>query len=151
MRISAAWAIASFGIHRAVGRDVEDELVVVGALADARGLDVVGDAANGREHRVDRDDADRVRVAAVALGRDVAATAADRQRDLEPALGRDVGDLELGVEDLEVGRHLDVGGGDGALALRAQPYLDLGRVAVEDADELLEVEQDVGDVLADAR
>ena len=32
-----------------------------------------------------------------------------------------------------------------------EPHLDLGRLAVQDADELLEVEDDVGDVLADAR
>ena len=38
----------------------------------------------------------------------------------------------------------------GALALGGQANLDLGGVAVQDADELLEVEQDVGDVLADA-
>src|SRR5690242_7962263 len=138
-------------LDRAVRRHVEDELVVVGALADAGGLDVVGDAADRREHRVDRNDADRVRLAAVALGRNVAAAAPDRERDLEPALRREVRDLELRIEDLEVGGRLDVGGGDRAFALRSQPHLDLRRVAVEDADELLQVEDDVGDVLADAR
>ena len=87
---------------------------------------------------------------AVALGRDVAAAAADRERDLEPALRREVRDLELRVQDLEVGGRLDVGGGDRALALGGQPHFDLRRLAVEDADELLQVEDDVGDVLADA-
>ena len=82
----------------------------------------------------------------------VAAAAADRERDLEPALRREVRDLELRVEDLEVGGRLDVGGGDDALAaLRRDAHLDLGRLAVQDADELLEVEDDVRDVLADAR
>src|SRR5439155_25541225 len=138
-------------LDRAVRRHVEDQLVVVGALPDARGLDVVGDAPDRREHRVDRDDADRVRLATVALGRDVAAAAPDRERDLEPTLRRQVRDLELRVEDLEVGGSLDVGGGDRALTLRRQPNLDLGRVAVEDADELLQVEDDVSDVLTDAR
>src|SRR5581483_10653160 len=137
-------------LDRAVRGHVEDELVVVGALADAGGLDVVGDPADRREHRVDRDHADRVRLAAVALGGHVAAAAADRDRELEPALRREVRDLELRVQDLEVCGRLDVGGGDDALALRGQPHLDLGRLAVEDADELLEVEDDVGDVLADA-
>ena len=32
-----------------------------------------------------------------------------------------------------------------------EAHLDLGRLAVQDADELLQVEDDVGDVLADAR
>ena len=45
IRISAACAIASFRIDRAVRRDVEDQLVVVGALPDARRLHVVRDAA----------------------------------------------------------------------------------------------------------
>src|SRR5487761_734376 len=47
-------------IDGAVGRDVERELVVVGALADARGLDRVCDTPHRREDRVDRNDADRV-------------------------------------------------------------------------------------------
>ena len=42
------------------------------------------------------------------LGRDVAAAAADRQRHLELALVGEVGDLEVRVEDLELGRRLDV-------------------------------------------
>ena len=45
---------------------------------------------------------------AVQLGRDVAAAAADRERHLELALVGDVRDLELRVQDLEVGRRLDV-------------------------------------------
>src|SRR3954468_13295476 len=47
-------------IERARRRDVEPELVVVGALTDTRGLHVVGDAADRREDRVDRDEAMRV-------------------------------------------------------------------------------------------
>ena len=39
--------------------------------------------------------------------------------------------------------------GPGALLL--EPDLDLGRLAVQAADEVLEVEEDVGDVLAHAR
>src|SRR5215203_376981 len=137
-------------VHRAVGGDVEDQLVVVSPLADARRLDVVCDAPDRREHRVHRDDADRVRAAAVALGGHVAAPAADRERDLQAALGREVRDLEVGVQDLEVRRRLDVGSRDRPLAARGQPHLDLRRLAVQDAHELLEVEDDVRDVLADA-
>ena len=88
---------------------------------------------------------------AVQLGRDVAAAAADRQRDLEAALVGEVGDLELRVEDLEVGGRLDVGRRDDAGALLLEPHLDLRRLAVQAADEALEVEDDVGDVLAHAR
>src|SRR5277367_4894594 len=86
----------------------------------------------------------------VPLGGDVAAAAADRQRDLEAALRREVRDLELRVEDLEIGGRLDVGGGDDPFTALRQANLHLRRLAVEDADELLQVEDDVGDVLTDA-
>ena len=88
---------------------------------------------------------------AVQLGRDVAAAAADGQRHLELALVGDVRDLELRVQDLEVGRRLDVGGRHDAGALLRDVDLDLGRRAVQQHDQVLEVEDDVGDVLADAR
>ena len=75
-------------VDRAVGGDVERELVVVGALTDAGGLDVVRDAPDRREDRVDGDHADRGLDAAVQLGRDVPAAAADRERHLELAACR---------------------------------------------------------------
>jgi hypothetical protein len=81
----------------------------------------------------------------------VAPAAADRERHLELALVGEMRELELRVQDLEIGGRLDVGGRDGACTLLRKMHLDLGRVAVEAADELLEVEDDVGDVLADAR
>src|SRR5579872_1700368 len=96
-------------LDRAVGRDVERELVVVGPLPDAGGLHLVGNAPHRREDRVDRDHADRVLRAAILLGRRVAAAAADRERHLEASAVGEVRDLELGVEDLELGRRLDVG------------------------------------------
>ncbi len=102
---------------RAVGRDVEDELVVVGALTDARVVDLVRDTAYGGEDRVDRDHADRRLGPTVELGRDVAATAPDRERDLELRLVGEVRELEVGSEDLEICRRLDVCGGDDAGAL----------------------------------
>src|SRR5437868_15121790 len=138
-------------VDGAVGGDVEHELVVVGPLTDARRLDRERDAADGREDRVDRNDADRVLRPTVQLGRVVAAAAADCQRQLQAAAIREVRDLELRVEDLELGRRLDLGGGDDARALLRDVHLDLGRIAVQARHEVLEVENDVGDVLADAR
>src|SRR5436189_448728 len=138
-------------IDRTVSRDVENQLVVVGALTDASGLDVVRDATHGREDRIDRDDADRVLGPAVELGRDVAAAAPDRQRHLELALVGQVRDLEIGIEDLELRRSLDVLRCDGAYTPLRETYFDLGRVAVQAGDQVLEVEEDVGHVLPDAR
>src|SRR5207249_1031778 len=65
---------------RAVGRDVEAQLVVVGSLPDAGSLDVIRHTPDRREDRVDRNDADRVLRPAVELRRNVTAAAADRQR-----------------------------------------------------------------------
>ena len=62
-------------LDRAVGGDLEDELVVVRALPDARGVDLVRDTPDGREDRVDRDDADRRLGPTVQVGQDVPATA----------------------------------------------------------------------------
>src|SRR4051794_35475827 len=59
-------------------------------------------------------------------------------------------DLQVGVEDLELRGRLDVGRLHDAGAARSDVHLDLGRVAVQPADEPLQVEDDVGDVLADA-
>src|SRR3954465_7227758 len=157
MRISAASRIAACGstapagsrVRRggAVGLDVEGGLVVVGALADARRLDRVRDAAHGREDRVDRDDADGLVGRLVVLGGAVAAAAADRevQLELRPLVER--GDVDVRVEDLDARGQIDVLGGDVTGARDDQRRLDLGRVGVHAADDALEVEDDVGHVL----
>src|SRR5260221_1692883 len=133
------------------GRDVERELVLVGALPDAGGLHLVGDAAHRREDRVDRNHADRVLRATVELGGHIAPAAPDREGHLEPAAVGEVRDLELRVEDLELRGSLDVTGGDDARALGRDVHLDLRGVAVQARNEVLEVEDDVRHVLTDAR
>src|SRR3954471_4909351 len=138
-------------LDRAVRRDVEAQLVVVGALPDAGGLDVVRDTPHRREDGVDRDHADRVLRPSVQLGRHVASAAADRDRHLQLAVVGEARDLELRVEDLEVCGRLDVAGGDDPGAALREPDLHLGRCAVQAADQVLELEDDVGDVLTHAR
>ena len=91
------------GRDRAVGLDVEDEAVEVGGLLDAGGLDREGHPAHRREDRVDRDDADGGRLL-VAVGRDVAPALLDGDVEGQPALGVERGDVQVGVEDLDVGR-----------------------------------------------
>ena len=138
-------------VDRAVGGHVEVQLVVVRPLADTSGLDVVRDAPHRREDRVDRDDADRVLRPTVELGGHVAATTPDRHRQLELALVRERRDLEIRVQDLEVGRRLDVSGSDLARPPLVEPHLDLGRLALEADDHVLELQDDVGHVLLHAR
>src|SRR3954453_18627003 len=137
-------------VDRPVGLDVERELVVVGALADAGLLDRVSDAADGREDRVDRDDADRLVGGLVVLRRAVAAATADRHVHLELGLLLERGDVHVGVEDLDAGGQVDVLRGDLTGAGDHERRLDLGGVGVHPADDALEVQDDVGDVLRDA-
>src|SRR4051812_29866374 len=134
----------------AVGLDVERQLVVVGALADARLLDRVRHTAHGREDRVDRDDADRLVGRLVVLRGAVAAAAPDREVELELRLLLERGDVDVGVEDLDAGGEGDVLGRDLARAGDDERRLDLGGVGVHAAHDALEVEDDVGDVLGDA-
>src|SRR4029077_4898748 len=127
--------------------EIEGEFVEVGPLPDASGGDVVGGAADRREDRVDRDHADRLFVGLVLFSRRVTSAAADRQVDLELGFLLERRDRSLGVEDLNAGGQvyvlcLDLTGAGGD-----QRGLDLVGVGVHADDEVLEVEDDVGDVL----
>ena len=86
----------------------------------------------------------------VLLGRAVAAAAADRQVQLELGLLLERRDVDLGVEDLDARGQVDVLGRDLTGAGDDQRRLDLGGVGVHAADDALEVQDDVGDVLLDA-
>jgi hypothetical protein len=59
-------------------------------------------------------------------------------------------DRRLGVEDLDPGRQVDVLGLHLARAGRHQRRLDLVGIGVHADDEILQVQDDVGDVLFDA-
>ena len=126
------------------------ELVVVGLLADAGGVHRVRHALDRREDRVDRDHADRLVRRLVVLRRGVAAAVADRQVHLELGLLLERGDAGLRVEDLDARGQVDVARRHVAGAGDHQRRLDLRRVGVHAADDLLEVQDDVGDVLLDA-
>ena len=79
----------------------------------------------------------------------VAATLLDGEVDGQAALAVERGDDEVLVEDLDVGRALDVAGGDGGRALDVDAAGHrVGRLRRD--DDVLEVEDDVGDVLGDA-
>src|SRR5438067_1715794 len=64
-----------------------------------------------------------------------------------PTAIRQVGDLELRIQQLELRGSLDVPRRDRAGALGCDVHLDLGRLAFEPRDQVLEVQDDVGDVL----
>ena len=89
--------------------------------------------------------------ASVALGAEVADAALDGQVHLDRhVVGVEGHQDEVGVDDLDVGRLGDVGGDDRAGAALDQPELDrVGREALQ--AELLDVQDDLGDVFLDAR
>jgi hypothetical protein len=135
------------GRDRPVGLDLDGQAVVVGGLLDAGRLDRERHPSHGREDRVDRHHTD-LRGPLVAIGRQVAATLLDGQVGSEAALGVDRGEVQCGVEDLDVGGDLDVAGGDitGPASVEAQGHRLLGLASQHD---VLEVEDEVGDVFLD--
>ncbi len=148
-RMRAAKATASSPRDRAVGLDRHGQLVVVENLALAGILDLVGDLLDRRVQAVDRDQPDRRILGAVAVGRDVALAAVDRElhADLRTLVER--ADDVVGIEDLDVADRLDVTSHDGAGALLAHDHA-LGAVAFHADGDFLDVEHDVGHVLAHA-
>ena len=85
------------------------------------------------------------------LGGEVADATLDRQVHLDRHVVRvERHQVQLGVDDLDVRRLDDVRGGDGAGAALDEPELD--RVRGEALEpELLDVQDDLGDVFLDAR
>ena len=136
------------GAHARLGLDVQDQLVEVGALLDTRGLDLVGDPHHRRVDRVDRDPADLLARLLVLGGGHVAAAALDGQLHLQLALAVQRGDVQIGVVHLNAGGRRDVGGRDLTGTLLAQVHRNRLVVLGRD-DELLQVQDDVGDVLDD--
>jgi hypothetical protein len=101
-------------------------------------------------HRVDRDPADAEVLVEVLVGRDVAAAALEAELHVDLAALGHGGDVRLRFEDLDVGVRLDVLGADDARLLDAQ-IQRLRMIDVQLERNLLQVEDDVGGILDDAR
>jgi hypothetical protein len=125
------------------------EAVVLGGLLDPGRLDLERHPPHGREDRVDRDDADGVG-GLVGLGRAVAPALGHRDVDGDAARLVERRQVQVAVEDLDVGGELDVLGADVGRAAHVEPQ-GHRLFAVADEDDVLEVEDDVGDVLDDTR
>jgi hypothetical protein len=142
---------ASHRVPRADGRlglDVQDESVEVGALLDSGGFHLVGDAHHRRVDGVDRNPSDLLAGLLVLGGGDVAATALDGHLHLQLALAVERRDVQIGVVHLDTSRRRDVRRGDRTRALLAQVHHH-GLVVLGGDDQLLEVQDDVGDVFPD--
>ena len=95
------------GRDRAVGLDLQGQLVVVGDLADAGVVDAVGDLAHRAVDRIDRDQADRRVLGLVLRRRHVAAADPRGHLDVELGLLVEVADDVVRVHDLDVVAGLD--------------------------------------------
>ncbi len=146
--VRPAEATASRGRDRRLRLDVQDELVEVGALTRTGGVDAVADLEDRRVDRVDRNLSGLGVLVAVLRRRDVATATLDGELELElrgVVQGRDD---ELGVVDLDAGGSGDVGRGDLTGTRLAQVRRD-GLIALARDDELLDVQDDLGDILLD--
>ena len=85
----------------AIGPDVEDQLVIIGALADTCILDRILDARDGRENRVDGDDADWLVGMLVLVARGKAASDLDFELDVKLLLSVERADVLIGIDDLD--------------------------------------------------
>ena len=138
--------------HRPIRPDVHDQPIVVRPVSDTRVLDPVPDPLHRPEHRVDRDLADDLFLAVdVLLGRGLVTTSfGDPEFRLEIDLVGEGRDDVVRVVDRDRRVRLDEIGGDLAGTGRGQPH-GLRLVAVEADDQALDVEDDVNDILKDAR
>src|SRR5690606_34812910 len=135
---------------RRLGLDVEDQLVEVRALLDTGRLDLVAHLQNRRVDRVDRNPADLGTGLLVLHRGDIATTTLDDKLNLQLALCVQGGDVEIRVVHRDTGRRHDVSGGDLTRALLAQVHRH--RLVLFGADhQLLDVQDDVGDVLLHTR
>ncbi len=137
------------GGHGAVGFDRQVEPVEIELLPDAGILDLISDLANRRIQRIDRDQADR-RVGRTVGGRgDVARTDVAGQLHIERRAFIEVTDDEILVHDLDIAGHRNIAGLHFGRAGRGK-LQPLGAFAFHLERDLLDVEDDVGDIFAHA-
>src|SRR5450755_1735957 len=137
-----------FRLDRAVGLDVDDELVEVSALLDAGRFDRVGHATHWAEGRIEQQAADGTALLLECHAlhrRPVAAAALDFKQHVELTRLGQIGNDELGVYHLDVVIGLNIARGDRSRALLVQAQL--GAVARVPAERHgLEVQQHIDHV-----
>ena len=132
-----------------VGPDLDGQLVEVRLVAHTGVLDSVVDLQDRRVDAVHRDGADDLLCALVLVRRDVASAVGERDLHGERTVRAEAGDVQLGVEDLDLTVCLDVAGSDFTLACRFN-INGLRAVAVQARDDALHVQHDLRDVFLDA-
>ena len=138
-----------FGRDAAIGPDFDHELVVIGALADARVFNGVADAADRGEQRVNRNDADGLFLFLVLFSRAEAAADFDFQLHVELLFLVERADVLVGVDDFDGLIALDVAGGNRAFLVDGEEQ-GVGFPVVRLQQHFFEVQDNVGDVFDNA-
>ena len=132
-----------------VGPDLNGQLVEVRLVAHTGVLDSVVDLQDRRVDAVHRDGPDDLLRTLVLVRRDIASAVVERDLHGERAVRTEAGDVQFGVEDLNLGVCLDVTGGDFTLACRFD--IDgLRAVAMQACNDALHIQHDLRDVFLDA-
>ena len=132
--------------HRAVGPDINGQLVVVGRLAQTGRFDEVVDLADRRVHRVDRNPSDAQILIEVLVGRHIAAPLLDSHLHVQRTAVGDGGNVQARLEDFDVPVRLEVPRRDFAGLVRPQ-IQSFRLIRVELDRDLLEIQDDIGRVL----
>ena len=133
------------GRDATVGPKLEEQAIVIGALADAGGFDGVANAGHRREQRVDGNNGNGLIRLLVFVARAKAASDFHRQFHLELLLLVERADVLGGINQLDILIELDVGSGDFALFVdREQESLRITRVGLE--KNLLEIQHNIRDI-----
>jgi hypothetical protein len=138
------------GNDRAIGLDLHGQLIIVENLAFARVGHTVGDLLHRAVEAVHRDEADGGVFRTVALRRDIAL--AERGGEFHADRGALVerADHMIRVENLHIRAGLDIARGGNAGAFLLQHHA-LGAIRMDAQRDFLDVQNDVGDVLAHTR
>jgi hypothetical protein len=139
-----------FGRDRTVGFDSQAELVEVEFLPDAGIVDLVGNLTHRRVERVDRNETDRRinRTPVLTCSRDIALAGVGGQFHVEGCTFVEVANHEVLVHDLDIAGHGDVTRSHFARA-GGRELKTLGPSPCILKRDLLDVENDVGDVFTD--
>src|SRR5205085_12338904 len=124
--------------------------VVVEDLSLTGILDLVRYLANWREQAVDRNQADRRVFGTVPLGGDIALARGDGEFHADFSALVQGADLQFRIEHHDIADGLNVACGDHSRTLLLHDHA-LGAFALHLDRDILDVEHDVGDVLANAR
>src|SRR5690606_8408505 len=140
------------GIQGAVGFEIDNQLVQVGALFDTSVLDHISHATHRAERGVELKTADTaafILIALTRISRLVATAASDLELHVDRAIGRQVGDQVIAIDDFDIVIQLDIGSGNRARALlhQAQGHFI---TAVQLDGDTFEVEQDFDDIFLHA-